>query len=201
MDHEKYNNTMSFVDMLFLIVLGFAFLFIISFLLIKPPSKPNIQQKAEFQIVLNWADGSKHDVDIWILKPNGQKIYFNRQKDGLMHLDRDDTGTVNDYVRSSEGDMIKNETNREVVSLRGKVPGDYVVNVHLYRHRGKEKLPIKVKVELIRVNPYRIEISKSDFLFGEGDEITMFRFTLDKDGKVVKFDRVFQHFIIPEMAR
>jgi len=38
-DKNKYKSTIGFTDMLFNILLGFAFLFIVAFLLIKPEAK------------------------------------------------------------------------------------------------------------------------------------------------------------------
>ena len=38
-DKEKYKSTIGFTDMLFNVLVGFAFLFIVAFLLIKPEAK------------------------------------------------------------------------------------------------------------------------------------------------------------------
>ena len=39
MNHEKFKSTVGFTDLLFNILVGFAFLFIVAFLLIKPEAK------------------------------------------------------------------------------------------------------------------------------------------------------------------
>ncbi len=49
-----------------------------------------------------------------------------------MHLDRDDLGERNDAIEVA-GRRVLNPLNQEIVSIRGILPGEYVVNLHLYR--------------------------------------------------------------------
>ena len=49
MNNEKYKSTIGFTDLLFNILVGFAFLFIIAFLLINPEQKnEDFERRAEF---------------------------------------------------------------------------------------------------------------------------------------------------------
>ena len=49
----RYKSSLAFTDLLFNIVLGFAFMFIIAFLLINPVEKDaQIEAKAEFIIIM-----------------------------------------------------------------------------------------------------------------------------------------------------
>jgi len=53
MNNEKYKSTIGFTDLLFNILVGFAFLFIIAFLLIKPEAKKHdFERRAEFVVVM-----------------------------------------------------------------------------------------------------------------------------------------------------
>lgn len=191
MARSRYNTNVGFLDLLFLTVLVFVFLFVISFLMIRPPTKPpSVVQKAEYQVILTWDDYSKDDIDLWIHKPNGEIVYFQSKNSGLVHLERDDLGTKNDKAYRDDGTEIITHNNREVVSIRGKVPGEYVVNTQFYSRQEKVRKPVEVKVELIRVNPYKIETVSRVVLEEEGAEKTMFRFTLDEEGKVKDINQI-----------
>jgi len=53
MNNEKYKSTIGFTDLLFNILVGFAFLFIIAFLLITPEAKKkDCERRAEFVVVM-----------------------------------------------------------------------------------------------------------------------------------------------------
>jgi len=99
-----------------------------------------------------------------------------------MHLDRDDVGWRNDRIRLPDGTVAEVKINREVVSLRGIIPGEYVVNVHMYHMKSNDPTPVTIRLE--RVNPYEFVTIKELTLEAVGREATAFRFTLDKDGVV-----------------
>ena len=64
-DKNKYKSTIGFTDMLFNILLGFAFLFIIAFLLIKPEAKKeDFNRRAEFVVVMEWDEDAHGDIDL-----------------------------------------------------------------------------------------------------------------------------------------
>ena len=89
------SNGDAFTDLLFNALLGFAFMFFISFALIqKPQDGGKIDSKAEFIISAEWEDHHPDDIDLIVEDPQGNIVYFQRQQAGLMHLDRDDRGTL-----------------------------------------------------------------------------------------------------------
>jgi hypothetical protein len=102
-----------------------------------------------------------------------------------MHLDKDDLGYVNDIVYNANGKITRVNINREVVTIRGIIPGEYLINAHYYSSRQTEAaftalsgerrgnteiisadrhgegIPNKdrvvtIKIELHKVNPYQI---------------------------------------------
>jgi hypothetical protein len=99
-----------------------------------------------------------------------------------MHLDRDDLGQHNDLIEVA-GRRIVNPLNQEVVSIRGIVPGEFVVNIHLYREHGGSAVPATVKVE--KLNP-KVELVfyGTVMLMAQGDERTAVRFAVGTDGRV-----------------
>ena len=67
---DKFKSTLAFTDLLFNVLIGFAFLFIIAFILINPiEDTKQIESKAEFMIIMEWDDESVYDIDLWMQDP------------------------------------------------------------------------------------------------------------------------------------
>ena len=139
MNNEKYKSTIGFTDLLFNILVGFAFLFIIAFILIKPEAKKHdFERRAEFVVVLEWDHDQSDDIDLYVQDPTGGRVSFRNPIVNFMHLDKDDLGYVNDIVMNVDGTITKVNINREVVTIRGIIPGEYIINVHYYSTRRSE---------------------------------------------------------------
>ena len=79
--HDRFKSTIGFIDILFNILIGFAFLFIVAFLMIKPESKKeDFDRKAEFIIVMEWDDTRKDDIDLYVQDPTGKIVNFAEKK-------------------------------------------------------------------------------------------------------------------------
>ena len=177
------NSGDAFTDLLFNALLGFAFMFFISFALIqKPVDEGNIESKAEFIISVEWEDYHPDDVDLIVEDPQGNIVYFQNKEDGLMHLDRDDRGTLADRL-IIDGVNIENPANQEIITIRGIMAGEYIVN--LLHYKANFVVPLKTKVKIEKINP-RLEIVYfgDHFLTKTGDELTAVRFFLDEKGNV-----------------
>jgi hypothetical protein len=99
-----------------------------------------------------------------------------------MHLDRDDRGNYRDTIWVN-GREIQNPLNQETVTVRGIVPGQYVVNVNEFLATSAQKVPVSVKVE--KLNPVATVVYYGTLEFDhKGQEETFVRFTLDEDGQV-----------------
>ena len=178
---RNYHTNLSFLDLLFNTLLCFAALFVLSFVLINPSKqKNNVKMKAEFMITVTWPSDLDDDVDVYVEDPAGNLVAFMRREEGLMHLDRDDLGRRNDIVNTPFG-PIEHKDNREIVTLRGIISGEYVVNVHMYMKRSKAA-EVPVTIQLDKINPYSTITIKEAILKITGNEETAFRFVLDKDG-------------------
>ena len=149
------NSGDAVTDLLFNALLGFAFMFFISFALIqKPVDEGNIESKAEFIISVEWEDYHPDDVDLIVEDPLGNIVYFQNKEDGLMHLDRDDRGTLADRL-IIDGVNIENPANLEIITIRGIMAGEYIVN--LLHYKANFVVPLKTKVKIEKINP-RLEI-------------------------------------------
>jgi len=167
-----------FTDLLFNSMVAFAFLFFIAFTLINPEGKTGeIDTDVEVLISIEWPDGNPDDIDVYVEDPVGNIVWYNQQEAGLMHLERDDRGLFKDVVLI-DGQEIVNPLNQEVVSIRGLMDGEYVVNVVHFLANTTDPVPVTVRVQ--KLNP---EVSLIYYgsveLRGEGDERTAVRFTLE----------------------
>ena len=174
----------AFTDLLFNALLGFAFMFVAAFALIRDPDHTGkIDAKAEVLITVAWADRHPDDVDTLVEGPEGNLVWYHNRDTGLMHLDRDDRGLFADRIVLN-GREIANPLNQETVSVRALQPGEYVVNLLHYQSNYSEPLPVTVKVE--KLNPsVRLVYYGTKELVGTGDEQTAIRFTSDAEGEVV----------------
>ena len=174
---RRYHTNLPFLDLLFNVLIGFVFLFIVSFLLINPIAKrADIEVKAEFLITVFWPDNLEDDVDIYVEDPAGNLVWFKPREPGLMHLDRDDLGKRNDEVVTAAGTILFPE-NREIVTLRGIVPDEYVVNVHCYFKVGGDPVPVTIQID--KINPYSIVLRETVDLTNKEEEITVTRFSVN----------------------
>ncbi len=193
---NKYVSSTAFIDLLFNIVIGVAFLFILAFLLINPVAKKqDIESKADFLIILTWDVDSQDDIDLWVRDPLNKTMSFKSKDVGFMHLDRDDLGQRNDRIIMPDGTVRILKENREIAALRGTVEGWYIVNVHAYRKRDEpidpeESVPVeattKCHIEVIQVNPYRMVAMDDVILKRQGHEVTVFRLKMNKVGLIVE---------------
>lgn len=178
-----------FTDLLFNALLTFTFLFLIALLLLNPPAKTGIiDPKAEFIITVSWPDYSANDIDVWAQGPDNSKVWYKRPQQGLMHLDRDDRGKAND-VQVINGKTIENPLNQEVLTIRGRPAGEYIINLHYFKSEDQE--PVPVTVYMAEVNPVLNVISyTTETLTQENDELTALRFTITPQGKVSNINKL-----------
>lgn len=172
-----------FTDLLFNALLGFTFLFLVAIMFMNPEAKTGIiDPKAEYILTITWEDNSPDDVDVYVEDPEGQIVWFRTPEAGLLHLDRDDRGLINDTI-TINGEEVQNPLNQEVVTLRGVVKGEYVVNLHYYASEtGK---PVDVHVRLAKVNPKLEIVYYGTVTMQErGDEETAVRFSIGREGSI-----------------
>ncbi len=184
-----------FTDLLFNALLTFTFLFLIALLLMNPTAKSGIiNPKAEFMITVSWPDNSPDDIDTWVEGPKGQMIWFKRPQEGLMHLDRDDRGAVND-MQLIDGKEIINPLNQEIVTIRGRPPGEFTVNIHYYRSQTLKAVP--VTVYLAEVNPtLKVLHYATTTLQRESEERTAVRFSITPNGQVTDINTLQKSLVL-----
>ena len=217
--NARFKSSLGFIDLLFNILLGFAFLFIIAFLLIKPEAKKkDFDRRAEFVIILEWDHDAPDDLDLYVQDPTNDKVSFRLPIANYMHLDKDDLGKRNDTIINADGSTSTVMINREVVTIRGIMAGEYIINAHYYStrvyngsqlepdertidYRSKPQRALTVKIELHKVTPYKILWAGEKKFTHRGQEETFLRFVLDGDGNIVPpFTFEPKEFVTPLMG-
>jgi len=178
-----------FTDLLFNTLIGFMLLFFIAIIFLRPSDDDGkIDIEAEYVVTVTWPDNSPDDIDTWVQDPNDHVTWYRNRSAGLVHLDRDDRGMLNDTMIVS-GREVSNPLNQEVTAIRGMIPGEYVVNIHYYETETNAAVPVSVKVA--RVNPvYTIAYYGTTTLARKGEEKTAVRFTLAADGSVTDVNQL-----------
>jgi len=181
---RRFHNNLAFVDFLFILLLAFISMLILALLLINPVTKKSeVERKAEYIIVLEWDNDSQDDVDLWVRNPLKKHVSFKNKVEGLMHLDKDDLGRINDTLVLPDGTRQVILLNREVVSLRGWHEGEYVINVHMFNKR--TTIPTNITVQMIKINPYKILFEEKVVMLKRGEEMTIRRITLGRLGDII----------------
>lgn len=178
-----------FTDLLFNTLLGFSLLFFISIIFMNPIARlGNVNFKAEYIITVTWPDNQPDDIDIWVQDPNQNLLSYRNSDVGWLHLDRDDQGDLNDKI-FIDGVETVYPINQEVVTIRGIVSGEYIVNLQYYKSVTSQPVTATVKIE--KVNPsLKVVFVDKVILQNEDDEKTVLRFNLDANGEVASISHL-----------
>ena len=189
------HDSTPFVDLLFNLLLGFAFLFIISFLMIQPIlKKAEVHTQAEYIITVTWPVNNKDDIDTWLEDPLGNVLFFRNKEVGLSHLDRDDLGHANDVIYLADGSSVTYPYNQEITTIRGFIGGEWTLNLHMYSKN--EENPTTARVVVDKLNPKLKTIIAKDITLGErGEEITVARFEMGSSGDILSVNDMYKGLI------
>lgn len=201
MKRREYSYTQSFTDLLFNILIGVMFLLVLAVILINPIVKRDavVKKNAEFILQIDWPSNVDCDVDVWIRDPKNKILSFKNKSTPVMHLERDDLGHTNDSFAKVNGETITIKENKEIVTFRGFLAGEYIVNMHvysckfglLYANVGDDiQPPLDVIVTLDKVNPTYETVYKTVLSMTKvWEEQNAFIFELDEKGKTLSVSR------------
>jgi hypothetical protein len=169
-----------FRDVILLTLAGFVFVTVLLLPHVNPPGEDaaaSAEPPGNVIIEARWDDRLRTDVDLWVQAPGDVPVGYSNKSGLIFNLLRDDLG--------SQGDPT--EVNFETSFSRGIPPGEYTVNIHLFRNLDAV-YPINVRV-VARVKSdkdgsARPIASTSIRLDREGQEITAFRFRLNEHGEL-----------------
>jgi hypothetical protein len=166
-----------------------AFLLLIAFLaMAQQKEEGKVDNKAEFFISMTWPDNHPDDFDLFVQDPVGNVVWYRRRDIGFMSLERDNRGGANDFMKVG-GEKVRSAARQELVSIRGIVAGEYIVNIDHFT--AMTRLPVPVTVTVEKLNPRVTTIAKRTLdMAGASVERMVTRFTLDAKGEVVSTNQV-----------
>jgi hypothetical protein len=198
--HERRNFAwIPLVDILMNSFMGFVALFALAIISQGKPTDGNITLKGEYLITMEWQTESSDDMDLWVRQGNGDAAGFRGWHKDIrsMSLDRDNMGS-DDWLYDDAGSRVKRLPKREMITVRGIMPGKYTVNGYLYKHEPGSPNP-RAYVEVIRLNPYMVVFQgEKEFTVAQRDQ-TYLTFTIDKDGDYHDVDEYFEDPFVAEI--
>ena len=170
-----------FRDTIMLALAGFVALVILMLPYLNPKqtkSAENVEPPGNVIIEARWPDDLDSDVDLWVQAPGDIPVGYSNKGGVIFNLLRDDLGRRADATGM----------NYEVSYSRGIPPGEYTVNLHLYRNTA-QVVPIPVTIvasvkKTMQESARQLLATRID-LKREGQELTVFRFALDDGGDLV----------------
>lgn len=169
-----------FRDVIMLALMGFVVIVVLLLPHINPSKEKinmDINPPGNVIVEIRWPDEADTDVDLWVQGPGDVPVGYSNKGGVLFNLLRDDLG--------NQGDVTK--INYENSFSRGIVEGEYTVNVHLYRNISGI-MPIEVIVVVsVKENldaATKQILTRTVKLTSVGQELTVLRFELDKNGKL-----------------
>lgn len=179
-DNNDEGSGTIFRDVIMLALMGFVVIVILLLPHINPSKLDkniDISPPGNVIVEIRWPDELDTDVDLWVQGPGDVPVGYSNKGGILFNLLRDDLG--------HSGDVIK--INYENSFSRGIVEGEYTVNLHLFRNMSGV-IPVEVIVVVsVKINLDAVTkqiLTRTVELKSVGEELTVFRFELDKNGKL-----------------
>jgi hypothetical protein len=180
-DDEDVNGTV-FRDVITLALCGFVAVVI----LLLPHLNPKQEAQAavastvpgNVMVEARWADELDTDVDLWVQAPGDVPVGYSNKSGVIFNLLRDDLGRNADPT----------QLNYEVSYSRGVPPGEYAINLHMYRNKSKiapVKVTVVTSVKKPNAESAKQILTSSIDLMAENQETTVYRFKLTEAGELV----------------
>ena len=181
-DDERRRGSTVFRDVIMLALVGFVALVILMLPHIQPPGAETTGRgrspPGNVIVEVRWPDEVDADVDLWVQAPGDVPVGYANKGGAVFNLLRDDLGNRADVTG----------LNYETSYSRGILPGEYTVNLHLYRNPSQTyPVPVTVVTSVKRDTAERAEqlLASKVELTREGEETTVYRFRLTEDGELV----------------
>jgi len=186
---RSYGDNKAFLDLLMCCLVGFVFMFMVAFSQIEPDRKDVVKPKAEYIVTLTWELKDSSDIDIWVQDPAGNLISFKEKEGGLTHLDRDDLGKSGDVYKLADGRVVAYNYNQEIVTIRGFIPGEWIINLHVYNKKNTWDSNAVVRID--KINPSVVTVFNETVILKEHwEEATVVRFTMKMNGDMIEFNKL-----------
>ena len=180
-DDEDINGTV-FRDVITLALCGFVAVVI----LLLPHLNPKQEAQAavastvpgNVMVEARWADELDTDIDLWVQAQGDVPVGYSNKSGVIFNLLRDDLGRNADPT----------QLNYEVSYSRGVPPGEYAINLHMYRNKSRiapVKVTVVTSVKKPNAESAKQILTSSIDLMAENQETTVYRFKLTEAGELV----------------
>src|ERR671918_1812578 len=170
-----------FRDVVMLALAGFVVVVIMLLPHLNPPGAKTADDATppgNVIVEVRWPDEIDADVDLWVQAPGDVPVGYSNKGGAIFNLLRDDLANRVDATG----------LNYETSYSRGIQPGEYAVNLHLYRNpSGVYPIPVTVVTSVKRnaKETARQLLASDVLLVSEGEEVTVYRFDLSEDGDLM----------------
>ena len=171
-----------FRDVIMLGLAGFVAMVVLLLPHINPPgakTSEDIAPPGNVIVEIRWPDDVDADVDLWVQAPGDVPVGYSNKGGAVFNLLRDDLGLRGDATG----------LNYETSYSRGIVPGEYAVNLHLFRNPSNTYpvlVTVVTSVKRDASEPTRQLLASEVLLVSEGEEVTVYRFQLTGAGDLVE---------------
>lgn len=203
-NNRRYGDfKLGYIDFLSATVGVFAVLILMTSALMAITKKENegIKKNAQFVFTATWSEKIDCDVDIWVRDPNNTLISYKHPEGGVTYIERDDMGHRRDMTYVNDELVLVNPENKEYATVRGIIPGEWVVNVHLYScqyitedndgigqpvgFKPGTPYELPVSIEIIKINPDYETVFETSLKFTHiWQELTALTFRVNERGYV-----------------
>jgi len=185
-DDGNNDSSISFRDVMMGMMGLLAAIVVLLILQPREPNKATDQQqhsRGNIRVEVMWPDSYNVDIDTWGKAPNNRPVGYSNRSGLVLNLVRDDLGRFTD---------IGNH-NYETMFSRGLPAGEWVFNVHWFSNTDKVvTVPVRVVITITKDDSYNSKskpkqvVATNLTLNYVGQEKTVIRFKLDKNGNIVK---------------
>ena len=169
-----------FRDVIMLALAGFIVIVLLLLPHINPPTKKALDETTppgNIIVEIQWPDELDVDIDLWVQAPGDVPVGYSNKGGVVFNLLRDDLGHFGDPLT----------INYENAYTRGVIPGEYTINLHVYRNNSKVyPVPVTVKVskKLDKTANFVSMLTTKVKMEHENQELTVFRFDLNDIGDI-----------------
>ena len=160
--HSSWQVLADFMTLMFQSMMVILFCLLAISQISAKKSDGDMHPKAEYLFMLTWPNDRNVDLDIWVRDPENNVIFYGSREAPNISLDRDSRGQITNRTYLKDGTVV-DSGNKEIVSVRAVIPGDYLIAVSYYdgsdATTGHAYAPndpamaIDAKVEVDKVNP------------------------------------------------
>jgi hypothetical protein len=207
MKYKRYGDfKLGYIDFLSATLGVFLIVSLMAIALMSVIKKENegIKKNADYVITMQWPTEIDCDVDLWVRDPQNNIVSYVKKEGGAMYYERDDKGKRHSLFQINGQVTTIDPDNKEFITIRGAIRGEYIINIHLYSCKRDDEdeigmkrnealvSPVPVTVEVIKINPTYMVVQKVQMTLERvWQEKTAVRMIMDDNKTVLRYRHEF----------